>query len=323
MKYSIIVPVYNIEQYVGQCLDSLIHQTYSDLQIIVVNDGSTDDSHKILEEYVCDNRVQILKKENGGLSSARNMGLEYVLGDYVMFVDGDDWLELNTIEIVNKTLEERSDIDILTFSYYHAYEDLSKKVVSYEYPSGSVVDGEAFLKQSQFRLIACSKVYKTSFLNETSIMFLKGRLHEDISFTIPLMLLAKRVVNVDVPLYNYRQGRVGSIMANIQEKNVDDFINAYCFVYKFAMERGVLDDFVKRYLKWVFFHSCHTSFVSFCVLAKYMELNDVPNIVSQINNQQLTRGRKFLFYVHLLITHLNHRVRHIITKTLRIKRPIR
>ena len=319
MKYSVIVPIYNIEEYVCQCVDSLIHQTYHDLQIILVNDGSTDNSRKRIEEYAGDNRVKIVDKINGGLSSARNEGLRYVSGDYVMFVDGDDWLELNTFEIIEKRLKTNCDIDILSFSYYHTYDNQQRNVMSYDYPSDSIVDGKTFLKDSRYRVIAPSKVYRTSFLREKAIFFLEGRLHEDISFTIPLMLLAKRVVNVDTPLYNYRQGRNGSIMATIKEKNVDDFINAYCYVYKFTREHDLFDDYVKEFLEKVFFHSCHTSFVSYHILAKYMKSNGVPRIISEMYNYKNTKRREFLFYVRLYITHLNHRGRYIVTKMFNLK----
>ena len=100
-KVSIIIPVYNVEPYVARCIDSVVNQTYNNLQIIVVNDGSIDNSLQILNTYN-DDRLQIITKENGGLSSARNEGLKYVVGDYILFIDSDDWIHLNMINVMIK-----------------------------------------------------------------------------------------------------------------------------------------------------------------------------------------------------------------------------
>ena len=98
IKVSVIVPVYNVEKYIRQCLESIINQTYKNLEIIVVNDGTKDNSMKIVEEYLSDERIKVINKENGGIASARNRGIDEATGEYISFVDSDDWLELNTYE---------------------------------------------------------------------------------------------------------------------------------------------------------------------------------------------------------------------------------
>ena len=102
IKISVVIPVYGVEKYIRQCLESIINQTYKNLEIIVVNDGTKDNSMKIVEEYLSDERIKIINKQNGGLSSARNRGMEEATGKYIFFVDSDDWIELNTIEILVK-----------------------------------------------------------------------------------------------------------------------------------------------------------------------------------------------------------------------------
>lgn len=124
---SIIVPVYNVEKYLPQCLDSIIGQTYSNIEIICVNDGSPDNSIDILTDYAHrDSRIKIVSQKNKGLSSARNTGLHYASGDYIMFVDSDDWIELDTCE---KALQE--DVDVVFWPYYREYGKKSLKTQPY------------------------------------------------------------------------------------------------------------------------------------------------------------------------------------------------
>lgn len=108
---SVVVPVYNVSSYLEQCLDSVVNQTYKNLEIILVDDGSTDDSGAICDRYAeKDSRIQVIHKENGGLSSARNVGLERITGEWALFIDSDDWIELNTLELLFEQKDERSEI---------------------------------------------------------------------------------------------------------------------------------------------------------------------------------------------------------------------
>ena len=123
---SIIVPVYNTEKYLKQCMQSLVNQTYKNIEIIVINDGSTDQSQKILEKYLeKDSRVKIIFQENKGISAARNKALELASGRYIMFVDSDDWIELNTCQIVLRELMEHNS-DIVMWPYKREYSNSSK-----------------------------------------------------------------------------------------------------------------------------------------------------------------------------------------------------
>ena len=129
---SIIIPVYNVEKYLSDCLDSVVNQTYKDLEIICVNDGSTDNSLDILNEYCSkDDRIFVVNKENGGLSSARNAGLAVAKGDFIMFLDSDDWIDNNTCEVALKQMME-SNSDVAIWSYSKEYEASSKEVHIFE-----------------------------------------------------------------------------------------------------------------------------------------------------------------------------------------------
>ena len=122
-KISIIIPIYNTALYLNKCLDSIINQTYKNIEIILINDGSKDNSLKICQEYTFrDNRIILINKQNAGVSQARNDGIKIASGDYIMFVDSDDWLELNTIEIC---VNEIKNYDLLLFPYIREFKDRS------------------------------------------------------------------------------------------------------------------------------------------------------------------------------------------------------
>ena len=125
IKISVIIPVYNVEKYIIECIESIINQTFKDIEIIVVNDGSKDNSIKIVEEYLSDKRLKIINKENRGLSSARNKGMKIARGEYIYFIDSDDFINEDVLEVLYKNLEsERFDIIFSNFSFYN---DKTKK----------------------------------------------------------------------------------------------------------------------------------------------------------------------------------------------------
>lgn len=124
IKVSIIIPVYGVEKYISQCLESVINQSYENIEIIVVNDGTKDNSMKIVEEYLLDERIKIINKENGGLASARNRGIEEATGEYIYFLDSDDWIEVNTIEVL---VEESNNLDIIYSNFGILMRKIKKK----------------------------------------------------------------------------------------------------------------------------------------------------------------------------------------------------
>ena len=223
IKVSIIVPVYNVELYLQECLETLIDQTLLEIEIICVDDGSTDDSLKILKDFQkLDNRIVVIEKKNGGLSSARNAGLSVARGEYVCFLDSDDYLEQKALlELYNLCRKER--LDILYFdavplfeseegairhqyyqSYYERKEDYSKVVKGYELYNLLEQNGD-------FRSSACLQIARTKFLRDNNLQFYEGIVHEDNLYTIQSMILANRVCHIPIPYY-HRRLREESIM---------------------------------------------------------------------------------------------------------------
>ncbi len=224
---SIIVPVYNVEKYLEYCINSIISQTYNNLEILLIDDGSTDQSSAMCDKWMgTDKRIKVIHKENGGLSDARNTGLKMAKGDYIAFIDSDDWIEKYYIEYlyraVNETGAEISACEIRTVIDGQKTEKLNNEVMS----QVKCTTEEALttvLKGNGFRAIACNKLYKADLLREEK--FKVGILHEDEFFTYRIIGKAKTLSYVKNPLYNYRQ-REGSIMNTLSMRHLD-VLDAY------------------------------------------------------------------------------------------------
>ena len=232
-KITVIVPVYNVENYLNKCLDSLINQTYKNLEIIVINDGSTDNSGEICQEYAQkDNRIIYIEKENGGLSDARNVGLDKMTGSYVTFIDSDDWVELDYVEILyKKIIEYQADISVGNYYSYNEDEEIyyfhiyGNSYYEKVYDNVSIFEN---LYESQemksFALIsACGKLYKAKLFDY--LRFDKGKLGEDGYFNQKMYLSVNKVVYLNKGLYAYRQ-RSGSITKTWTEKWMHALVDA-------------------------------------------------------------------------------------------------
>ena len=232
-KITVIVPVYNVENYLNKCLDSLINQTYKNLEIIVINDGSTDNSGEICQEYAQkDNRIVYIEKENGGQSEARNMGLDRMTGSYVTFVDSDDWIELDYVEILYKKITEyQADIAVGNYYsfnetegmyYFHIFGDSYHEKV---YDNVSIFEN---LYESQemksFALISVwGKLYKADLVKH--LRFDIGKLGEDGYLNQKIYLLAEKTIYLNKGLYAYRQ-REGSSSRIWTEKWMHALVDA-------------------------------------------------------------------------------------------------
>ena len=222
-KISIIIPVYNVEKYLRQCLESVVNQTFTDLEVICVNDCSPDNSAEILNEYAQkDKRIRVINLEkNGGVGNARNLALKEVASDYVMFLDSDDWLALNACELVYNKIS-KNDNDFVYFNYYKYYEETGS--TGYNKNKFKVLlkffDTEQINPSELKEPFACSsecwfKIYKTEFLRNNNLEFLVGRNFEDQIFYSKVFCLAKSVSVINEPLLYYRQ-RNSSICNNIK-----------------------------------------------------------------------------------------------------------
>lgn len=217
IKTSVIIPFYNTEDYIEECVNSVINQTLSDIEIICVNDGSTDKSPEIVKALAeKDSRIKIVTKENGGLSSARNAGLAVARGEYILFLDSDDYIELKALEYLYAEAKNES-LDQLYFTASSFCDDGGEADYNYDRSAdySGVMTGrkmfEIMSENAEFRPSACLQLIKRSFLEENDISFINGIYYEDNPFTMECLFKAKRVRYDAVSLYN-RRLRSGSIM---------------------------------------------------------------------------------------------------------------
>lgn len=261
MKVSVIVPVYNVEQYLPQCVDSILAQTYKDLEVILVDDGSPDGSPAICDEYARrDPRVRVIHKKNGGLSDARNFGIDASTGEYLLFIDSDDYWD--DPEGVEKcvALARSLDADVVNFGFKKYYQDTGKfetvhmNIFSPE--CTGLVDIGRQLKYNVFITSACNKLVKASlFKGADGIRFVKGQLSEDIEYCSLLLLRAHRFTVVPRNFYVYRQARGASITATIGKKNITDIasvISKYVAVAKEVDDAVPLLNYLSlQYILWL------------------------------------------------------------------------
>lgn len=217
---SVIVPVYNVEKYLARCVDSILAQTHSNLEVILVDDGAKDSSPTICDRYAAkDSRVRVIHKENGGLSSARNTGIEAATGEYVSFVDSDDWIEPDTYAYMLNQMKIY-DVKLVCAGRYDVNEETGEKKVGLCPAKEEMVTGEELAGRiftwDHCDSSVCDKLFHRSLWEK--YRFPVGRVNEDLLVTYRVALDAGKAVLCDKPVYNYFQ-RTGSISrASISEK---------------------------------------------------------------------------------------------------------
>lgn len=209
---SVIVPVYNIEKYLRKCVDSIINQTLKEIEIILVDDGSTDNSGQICDAYAAqDARISVIHKANGGLSSARNDGIKKATAPFIMFVDGDDWVAPDYCESPYRMACE-NHADLVLFSYQRVYHDGRIVNVETNRKSGILTQAEAMHYNIFVVWAVWIGLYKREIFDRER--FPDGKLHEDTATTHRFIHEAKKICLLDKKLYHYRVDRFGSIMNN-------------------------------------------------------------------------------------------------------------
>lgn len=234
IKISFIIPAYNVEEYIEQCINSIISQFTCGYEIILVDDGSTDNT-----TVMCDilakkhSAVKVIHKENGGHSSARNCGLNTAIGKYVAFIDSDDFIELHSLKHIIEWVEN-NDEDVCILNSYKYFSDGSTKLIDVmpkrEKVKGTTPDKALDLITSgeKFPGSACGKLFKRSFLKANNLEFPENILHgEDLRFMVKVFAFAKSFDILDIDFYYYRQGREGSVTTNVDKQKMFDDISGF------------------------------------------------------------------------------------------------
>lgn len=297
-KVSIIIPVYGVEKYISKCLESLVNQTLNDIEIIVVNDGTKDNSQKIIDKYVkkYPDKVKSFIKENGGQGSARNYGLKQANGDYIGYVDSDDYVELEMYEkLYNKAISDNLDIAIC--GNYNVSEDYKNKKVDLE-----------FIKFEDNKINALfgkkavwNKIYKKSIVEK--LEFRSKVWYEDFDFSIKAICSAKKIEYVNEPLYDYLL-REGSTMNNSNVIRNLEILDAFNEIVK--------DKKYKKYYDIIEFLAIDHIYISTIVrvinakVDKNIKIEVIDKLIDYMNNnfpdfrnnkyiETLSRNRKIIY----------------------------
>lgn len=229
MRFSIIVPVYNVEDYLDTCLKSILAQSFTDYEVIVVNDGSTDSSKKICEYYTHKySHIKLIDKINGGLSDARNYGINNANGEYLIFLDSDDFWNYDfALEEINRIINRNKEIDLIIFGHTQ-FDDGEVNIKETVFPTLQIKGGEFeadldyLIEKKIYKAAAWDKVVKKSILVNNQIYFPINKIHEDVAWCFDIIPYIRKYYIFPKNFYYYRRKRHGSITSVIKEKTITD-----------------------------------------------------------------------------------------------------
>lgn len=292
MKFSIVVPVYNVEKYLSKCLDSILNQTYKDFELLIVNDGSPDNSQDIIDDYKqkYPETIKCFIKENGGLSDARNYGIKRATGEYLVLVDSDDFIEPELLQEINEEIQKNPGIDII--GYHMEIVDEKYNITEVlEKPVCSNIDGQEAIQRlvlkKKFFEAAWGYAYRLDFWRKNKFEYSKGRLHEDLGLTPEVIIKAKKVSIIDYAGYGYYQSD-NSITRDKSKKDISkEKKKAFDIIYHFDRLDNILrsGNYNKKTKKLLY---------SYLAGAIIWKLNDIPDdfkkeYLQEIRRRNLTR----------------------------------
>ncbi len=293
MFFSVVVPVYNVEKYLKECVDSILNQTFTDFELILVDDGSKDSSGAICDEYAAkDNRVRVIHKENGGLSDARNVGTKSANGKYVVYIDSDDYVSSNDfLETVYQNAKDDADIVCYKFKkYFEKTNEFSEckfflpDINHYETMWERII---YLVKQDAFYCSAWTKSVRLDLIKDNDIYFEKGLLGEDQEWYYRLLLNAQSITGIDKDFIVYRQ-RENSITSSAKIKNLDD-----CMYLLKKWNEGIAGAQISEEYKNALFHSLAKLYCNMLIL--YTSLNDENK---KKHRKEIKQLAKLLRYNH-------------------------
>jgi len=308
LKISIIVPVYNAEAFLEECLDSILAQTLKGIEIICINDGSRDNSQAILERYAKkDGRIKVLTKENGGQSSARNLGLKIARGEYIGFVDSDDFIVPDMMEKLYVRAKE-TDADISIGDVYLYNNDTHEKDEFRDQLLYLRLKNKVVTLEDEPQLVSCIAVWdricKRSLLTENNIRFAEGLVYEDHLYTIEELVKAKRVVLTPEKLYYYR--KFGGASTTDQEVKNDRFKSNYLEIHrriqtvlrKSDSSEEVSFEYLRYFMQNAFMHQENATTLKF-FKSFFWEMREMMNdrayeLVEKFDSPGWTRYAKWL-----------------------------
>lgn len=307
-KVSVIIPVYNVEKYIEECLGSLVNQTLKDIEIIVINDGSPDNSQKIIDKYAKkDKRIVSIIQENSRIGKTRNNGLLRATGEYIAYVDSDDYVESEMLEkMYNKAKE--NDSDIVISAYYTLEEETNKR--EFVPINKKILDEPENENLKYFNWIApWVKMCKRELLIDNNITFLEKINYEDVPFSFKLMSVTNKIAYINEPFYNYRIRRDSVMTSNNMPKNRDLMV-AFDEVIDYFKKKKI---YKKHYqeLSFVALNEIYLS-TNVRIIRSTIKKSEKINLINEFNNymesnfsdfknnkyiKSLSLGRKVVFHL--------------------------
>lgn len=287
IKISIVVPVYKVEEYLPRCVESLVNQTYKNLQIILVDDGSTDNCPKLCDDYAKkDSRIEVIHRENGGLSAARNSGVMIATGDYLLFVDSDDFIELDSCErFINVLKNQKDDIDLIVGVAKEIRENKTTFQKHTNLKENHIYTPSEFIQKSiksnEWYAPAWLNLYNTKWFKKNNFKYAEGLYFEDLEIQPKIFLNANKILYLDYPFYNYliRENSIMttsfsdkkrrdcffiieewfSIFSDIKDKKLQKYLFywlSHCYLHMANHGKITLDKFPNGINTKFLFHHC-------------------------------------------------------------------
>ena len=320
MLVSVIVPVYNIQDYVKNCIDSILNQDFENIEIIIVNDGSTDNSLNILNlNYSSNKQIRIINQENQGLSCSRNNGLKEAIGSYVAFIDGDDWIEPNMIsEMYCKAIKEDADVVCCRLQY----ENGNNRYVSGRNYTTDIINKEDLLFNvfygRNIQTSAAIKLYRREWLLKNEIYFKPKAINEDAIFIVRVAFYANKMALINKPFYHAIE-RSSSISRSFSWKIVEHLLSALDNQKDFLKEKGIYDKYMPIYKSYRLRSMSYILFQA----AQYLPYNSYNVIRNNlfVRNEKIQYSLNCLKYLSLknnicLLMTINRNVHYVFVRLL-------
>lgn len=298
MKFSIIIPVYNTEEYIKECLKSVKKQTFKNYEVIIVNDGSTDNSKETIEKLIKNNsNFNLYTKENEGLSSARNYGVKKAKGEYLIFLDSDDYIDTSLLEVINNYIEENKKVELIRYEVIKVENNKENKCIFNEIEDGTGQEVFINLCKNELFMTAWSYAYKRSMWIKHNYEFTKGRFHEDYGL-IPYIVINSKYIGFTNYYGYYYRIRENSITTNT--KKVDKRYNDIFYFYDNLMKKINKDIAITNKGRKVFKSYLANSLI---VLLSTMDKNMFNKYYPKVKKRRVSK--------HLIVTNIKQLIKKI------------
>lgn len=314
MKLSIVIPVYNVEKYVEKCIRSCERQNVSpeDYEVIVVNDGSPDGSLAVVERVAADyTNIRVISQQNQGLSAARNTGIDVAKGEYIWFVDSDDWIAENCLGDIFKKLTD--NLDLLQIGFELVYDDASLNKESELNEIDGITDGVTQTIKGGLYTPGPFVIHRRQYLNDNNLRFKEGIFHEDGEFRPRSILPAKKIASLNKVCYYYYQRNGDNIMSSFKEKNIKDIFGIMLGLMEMADKQSdkvriALYEKIGSFFNTLLNGLYHSKFTNFEAVKPYFKSNRILfNRIMKCNNLKY-KIEAFLFLLNVDLGYLFYKI---------------